>query len=86
MDVTPYELWKWRKPSYKYLKVCGCLAEVVVPSLKKVKIGPKIVECVFIIYANNSSAYRLLIYKSYILDIYENIIIELRNASECISL
>ncbi|KZV28460.1 hypothetical protein F511_03263 [Dorcoceras hygrometricum] len=24
-DETPYELWKGRKPSYKYLKVWGCL-------------------------------------------------------------
>ena len=27
-DVTSYELWKGHKPSYKYLKVWGCLAKV----------------------------------------------------------
>ena len=33
-----YELWKGRRPSYKYLKVWGCLAKVVVvPIPKKVK-------------------------------------------------
>ena len=45
---TPYELWKGRKPSYHYLKVWGCLAKVEVPKPKKVKIGPKTVDCVFI--------------------------------------
>ena len=34
---TPYELWKGIKPSYKYLRVWGCLAKVAVPPLKKVK-------------------------------------------------
>ena len=41
---TPYELWFRRKPSYKNLKVWGCLAKVMVPSLKKMKIGPKTVD------------------------------------------
>ena len=38
VEKTPYELWKGRKPSYKYLRVWGCLAKVVVPPPKKVKI------------------------------------------------
>ena len=62
-DVNPYELWKRQKPSYKYLKVWRCLAKVVVPNPKMVKIGPKIVDCVFISYANNSSVYKFLVYK-----------------------
>ena len=33
-----YELWKGRRPSYKYLKVWGCLTKVTVPIPKKVKI------------------------------------------------
>ena len=61
--VNPYELWKRRKPSYKYLKVWRCLAKVVVPNPKMVKIGPKIVYCVFISYTNNSSVYKFLVYK-----------------------
>ena len=80
-DVTPYELWKERKPSYKYLKVWGCLAKVAILNPKKVKIGSKTVDCVFIGYANNSSAYKFLIYKLDIPDIHENTIIESRNAS-----
>ena len=54
---TLYELWKGRQLSYKYLRMWGCLAKVVVPTPKKVKIGPKTVDCIFIGYAQNSSAY-----------------------------
>ena len=81
LDKTPYELWKGRMPSYQFLKVWGCLAKVAVPNPKKVKIGPKIIDCVFIGYAHNSSAYRFLIHKSDIPDIHVNTIIESRNAS-----
>ena len=79
-NQSPYELWKGRRPSYKYLKVWGCLAKVAVPIPKKVKIGPKTVDCVFIGYAHNSSAYRFLIHKSEIFDMHVNTIIESRNA------
>ena len=68
-------------PTYKYLKVWGCLAKVAVPTPKKVKIEPKTVDCVFIGYAHNSSAYRFLIHKSEIPDMHPNTIIESRNAS-----
>ena len=57
-DKTPYKLWKGRKPSYKYLRVWGCLAKVIVPTPKKVRIGSKIVDCIFIGYAHDSSAYQ----------------------------
>ena len=59
----------------------GCLAKVAVLTPKKVKIGPKIVDCIFIGYAQNSSAYRFLVYKFEILDIHKNTIMESRNAS-----
>ena len=59
----------------------GCFGKVVVPIPKKVKIGPKTVDCVFIGYAHNSSAYRFLIHKSEIFDMHVNTIIESRNAS-----
>ena len=78
---TPYELWFGRKPSYKYLKVWGCLAKVMVPTPKKMKIGPKIVDCIFIGYEQNSSTYRFLVYKSNNLDIHKNTITESKNAS-----
>ena len=76
-----YELWKGRRPCYKYLKVWGCLAKVAVPIPKKVKIGQKTVDCVFIGYVHNSSAYRFLIHKSEIFYMHVNTIIESRNAS-----
>ena len=34
-DKTPYELWKCYTPNLKYLKVCGCLAKVILPDPKK---------------------------------------------------
>ena len=80
-NQTPYELWKGHKPSYNYFKFWGFMEKVVVPSPKKTKIGPKTIDCVLIGYANNSSAYRFLIYKSDILDMHVNTIIESRNAS-----
>ena len=47
----------------------------------KEKIGPKTVDCVFISYAQNNSAYRFLVYESAMSDIHKNIYIESRNAS-----
>ncbi|KAL5712445.1 chlorophyllase [Ranunculus cassubicifolius] len=58
---TPYELWSGNVPSYKYLKVWGCLVKVAVPPPKKVSIGPKTVDCIFIGYAHNITAYRFLL-------------------------
>jgi transposase InsO family protein len=61
---TPYELWEGRKPSLKYLKVWGCLANVMLPGPKKRKLGSKTCDCVFIGYVCNSSCYRFLVIKS----------------------
>ena len=80
-DKTPYELCKGIKLSYKYLRVWGCLAKVTVPPPKKVKIGPKTIDCIFIGYAHNSAAYRFLVHESNIPDIHKNRIIESMNAS-----
>lgn len=57
-----------------------CLAKVMVPIPKKIKIGPKIVDCIFIGYTHNSSAYRFFVHKLDILDINVNTIIESKNA------
>ena len=80
-EKTPYELWKGMKPSYKYLRVWGCLAKVAVPPPKKVRIGPKTIDCIFIGYAHNSAAYRFLVFESNIPNIHQNTIMESRNAS-----
>ena len=53
---------------------------MVVPIPKKVKIGQKTVDCVFIGYAHNSNAYHFLIHKSEIIDMHANTIIESRNS------
>ena len=59
----------------------GCLTKVVVPNPKKIKIGPKTIDCIFIRYVNYSSAYRFLVHKSNIPDIHEDTIIKSKNAS-----
>ena len=81
LDKTPYSLWKGWSPSYKYVKVWGCLAKVMVLIPKRIKIRNKAIDCIFIGYAINSSAYRFLVHKSNIPDIHVNTIIESRNAS-----
>ena len=73
---SPYELWKERQPSYKKLKVWGCLARVQVSLLKWTKLGPKTIDCVFIRYASNSSAYRFILIKYEVPDINNNIIMK----------
>ena len=76
---TPYDKWKGRMPNLNYLKVWGCLVKVAAPKPKKVKVGPKTVDCVFI--GQNSNAYRFLVHKSEIPDIHVNTIIESRDTS-----
>ncbi|KAL0409794.1 UNVERIFIED_CONTAM: hypothetical protein Sradi_1913800 [Sesamum radiatum] len=77
---TPFELWKGRKPSFKYFRVWGCLAKVLVLEHKRKKIGPKTVDAVFLGYVETSCALRFLIIKSEILGIEVNIIVEFRGA------
>ena len=57
----------------------GYLAKVSIPTPKKVRIGTRTVDCVFIEYAQNNNAYKFLVHKSEILDTHENIIIKSRN-------
>ena len=78
-NETPYEFWMGRKPSFKFLRVWGCLAKVIVPPPKVQKLGPKIVNCVFIGYAQNSNAYWFLVYDSKNPEIHKNTIMESRN-------
>src|ERR1044072_1281667 len=77
--MTPYELWKKRKPNLNYLRVWGCREIVKVPEPKRKKLGEKGVECVFLGYAENSKAYRFMIIESN--DSYPiNMVIESRDA------
>ena len=59
----------------------GCLAKVMIPIPKRIKIGPKTIDYILIGYVINSSAYRFLVHKYDIPDIHVNTIIESRNAS-----
>ena len=70
-----------KKLLYKFLKVWGCLAKVVVPKQKMVKIGLKTVDYIFIGYASNNCVYRFLVHKSDISDIHVSAIMESKNAT-----
>ena len=72
------ELWKGHAPNLKYLKVWGCLAKVMLHDPKKGKIGSKTSDCMFIVYASNSAAYRFLVLESDVLEC--NTIIKTKNA------
>jgi len=56
--MTPYELWKKRKPNLSsYLKVWGCRAIVKVSEPKRKKLGERGIEFVFLGIVENSKAY-----------------------------
>jgi transposase InsO family protein len=75
-EKTLYEEWIGRKPSLSYLRTWGCLAKVNVPINKKRMLGPKTVDCIFLGYAHHSIAYRFLVVKSEVPDIYVNSLFE----------
>jgi len=56
------------------------LAKVNIPAPKK-KLGPKTVDCVFLGYAQNNTAYRFLVVKSDSPDVSVYTIMESRDAS-----
>lgn len=70
--ISPYELWKGRKPNIGYFKVWGCLAYYKNTDPKRTKLGPRGIRCAFVGYATNSKAYRLL-------NLESNVIIESRD-------
>ncbi|CAL1369869.1 unnamed protein product [Linum trigynum] len=69
---SPYELWKGRKPNLSYLRVWGCLAFYRVSDPKRTKLGPRALKGVFLGYAENSKAYRVL-------DLESNVVVESRD-------
>jgi hypothetical protein len=54
----------------------GCLTKVNVSINKKCKLGPKIVDCIFMEYAHHSIAYRFLVIKLEVPDVYVDTFIE----------
>nr|AAP54028.1 retrotransposon protein, putative, Ty1-copia subclass [Oryza sativa Japonica Group] len=79
-EVTPFEEWERKKLNLSYLRTWGCLAKVNVPIVKKRKLGPKTVDCVFLGYAIHSVGYRFLIVNSGVPDMHAGTIFESRDA------
>jgi hypothetical protein len=80
-EITPFEEWEKRRINLSYLRTCGCLAKVNVPINKKHKLGPKIVDCIFLGYSFHNTGYRFLIIKSGVPDMYVDTIMESRDAT-----
>jgi len=76
--TTPYELWKGYHPNLKYLRVWECLTKVMLPDLKKKKIGFKTSDCMFLRYVEHSAAYRFLVLNSDIIE-RNTIVVETKN-------
>ncbi|GJZ77818.1 retrovirus-related pol polyprotein from transposon TNT 1-94 [Tanacetum coccineum] len=55
--------------------------KVAVPTPKAQKIGPKYIDCIFIGYAKNNTAYRFIVHELKNPDIQKNTVMESRNAS-----
>jgi hypothetical protein len=73
-EKNPYENWVERKPSLSYLRTWGCMAKAKVPINSK--LGPRIMDCIFLGYASCSIAYRFLVVKSKVPDVYVDTIME----------
>ena len=70
--VSPYEVWNGRKPNLEYLRVWGCLSFYRSHDPKRSKLGPRGIKSIFVGYAQNSKAYRLL-------NVNSNVIVESRD-------
>jgi hypothetical protein len=75
-EKTSYKEWIGRKHSLSYLCTWGCLTKVNVPINKNRKLGPKIVDCVFLGYVHYSIAYRFLVIKSEIPNVHVDTFLE----------
>ena len=73
-EQTPYEIWIGRKQSL----TC---AHINIPINKKRKLGPKIVDCVFLGYAQRSIAYRFFVVKSELPYMHVDSIMKSRDAT-----
>jgi hypothetical protein len=80
-EITPFEKWEKRKLNIFDLRTWGCLAKVNVSINKKCKLGPKIVDSVFLGYAFHSIGYRFFIINSRVPDMLVDTIMESRYAT-----
>ena len=62
--ISPYELWKGRKPNVEYF-IVWCLAYCKNNDPNRTKLGPRGIKCAFVGFTTNSKAYRLLIRVQY---------------------
>ena len=60
-NITPYELWKNKKPNLSYFRTWGCRAIVRLPDPKRKNLGEKGIECIFLGCALHNKAYRFLV-------------------------
>nr|GEV13381.1 hypothetical protein [Tanacetum cinerariifolium] len=72
LKVSPYEIWKGRKPNISYFRVFGYLAYYKVPLPNTSKLRPRGLKSVFVRYAKDSKSYRCL-------DLELNVIVESRD-------
>ena len=70
-----------KSTTLSYLRTWGFLAKVNVPIIKKRKLGPKTVDCVFLGYPKHSVGYRFLVVKSEVHDMRVNMIMDSRDAT-----
>jgi hypothetical protein len=80
-EITPFDEWEKKRVNLSYLRTWDCLAKVNVPINKKRKLGPKIVDCIFIGYAFHIIGYRFLIIKSGVPDMHVGTIMDSRDAT-----
>jgi hypothetical protein len=78
-EITPFEEWEKKRLNLSYLRTWGCLAKVNVPTNKKQKLRPKIVNCVFLGYAIHNVGYRFLIINSSVPEMTIDTIMESRD-------
>jgi hypothetical protein len=71
----------WEKTITFILAHLGCMEKVNVPINKKHKLGPRTMDYVFLEYASCSIAYRFLVVKSEVSDVYVDTIMESRDAT-----
>ncbi|GJX24407.1 zinc finger, CCHC-type containing protein [Tanacetum coccineum] len=55
--TTPYEIWYKKRPNLSYLRVWGCRAVVRLLDPKRKILGEKVIDCIFVGYAEHSKAY-----------------------------
>jgi hypothetical protein len=58
-SMMPEEIFTGNKPSIANLRISGCKAYTHIPKEKRCKLDVKMLECIYIGYADNRKAYRL---------------------------